>query len=180
VWQPRPGDRVVRAHADLRRSPYDRYAPPPDGRPRRREARRAVLQELLECDHCHGGLNFRLATHAGNRTPTPFNNGLYNIGGTGAYPEPNTGLEAFTGEPRDMGRMKPPTLRNIELTAPYMHDGSMATLEEVIDHYERGGRLIEAVLMRGRIRARSDDLISASPERSGEVTDQRFRRLDGS
>ena len=41
-----------------------------------------------------------------------------------------------------MGRFRPPTLRNIELTAPYMHDGSIATLEEVIDHYARGGRLI--------------------------------------
>ena len=105
------------------------------------------FSELLECDHCHGGLNFASAlTHEGNpREVSPFeNNGLYNVGGTGAYPEPNTGLHAFTGELRDMGRMKPPSLRNVELTAPYMHDGSIATLEEVIDHYERGGRLIES------------------------------------
>jgi cytochrome c peroxidase len=42
---------------------------------------------------------------------------------------------------RDRGRFKPPTLRNIAVTAPYMHDGSMATLEEVVRFYERGGRL---------------------------------------
>jgi cytochrome c peroxidase len=39
-----------------------------------------------------------------------------------------------------MGRFKAPTLRNIAVTAPYMHDGSLATLEEAIDHYARGGR----------------------------------------
>ena len=42
-----------------------------------------------------------------------------------------------------MGRFKAPTLRNIAVTAPYMHDGSIATLEEVIAHYERGGRLLD-------------------------------------
>jgi cytochrome c peroxidase len=41
-----------------------------------------------------------------------------------------------------MGRFKAPTLRNIEKTAPYIHDGSIATLEEVIDHYAAGGRMI--------------------------------------
>ena len=43
-----------------------------------------------------------------------------------------------------MGRFRPPTLRNIALTAPYMHDGSIATLSEVIDHYAAGGRLISS------------------------------------
>ena len=41
-----------------------------------------------------------------------------------------------------MGRFKAPTLRNIALTAPYMHDGSIATLDEVLDHYQAGGRTI--------------------------------------
>jgi cytochrome c peroxidase len=49
----------------------------------------------------------------------------------------------MTGKRRDMGRFKAPTLRNIAVTAPYMHDGSIATLEEAIAHYARGGRLIE-------------------------------------
>ena len=39
----------------------------------------------------------------------------------------------------DLGKFKTPTLRNIALTAPYMHDGSMKTLEEVIEHYDKGG-----------------------------------------
>lgn len=41
-----------------------------------------------------------------------------------------------------MGRFKPPTLRNVAVTAPYMHDGSVATLSEVLDHYAAGGRTL--------------------------------------
>lgn len=102
--------------------------------------------ERLECFHCHGGFNFTQST---NHTKTEFielefhNNGLYNIGGTGAYPENGRGLWELTAQATDMGRFRAPTLRNIELTAPYMHDGSIDTLEHVIDHYARGGRNIE-------------------------------------
>jgi cytochrome c peroxidase len=129
-------------------SPYDRYVYQHDDDALSESAKRGMgffFSEFLECDHCHGGLTFASALqHDGSpRDTVPFeNNGLYNVGGTGAYPEPNTGLFAFTGQPRDMGRMKPPSLRNIALTAPYMHDGSIATLAEVVDHYARGGRLI--------------------------------------
>ena len=42
-----------------------------------------------------------------------------------------------------MGRFKAPSLRNVAVTGPYMHDGSIATLDDAIAHYERGGRLIE-------------------------------------
>ncbi len=69
---------------------------------------------------------------------------LYNVDGQGAYPVENTGLFDMTGERRDMGRFKAPTLRNIAVTAPYMHDGSVGTLEEVVRNYARGGRLIDA------------------------------------
>ena len=41
-----------------------------------------------------------------------------------------------------MGKFKPPTLRNIAVTAPYMHDGSVASLEDVLSHYEAGGRTV--------------------------------------
>jgi cytochrome c peroxidase len=44
-----------------------------------------------------------------------------------------------TGDAADHGAFKTPTLRNIALTAPYMHDGSIRTLEEVIEYYDRGG-----------------------------------------
>jgi cytochrome c peroxidase len=103
------------------------------------------FSERLECFHCHGGLGFTgTFDHAGKSSPEIefHNNGLYNIDGEGAYPPHNTGLQQFTFRPEDMGRFKAPTLRNIALTAPYMHDGSAATLDEVIDHYAAGGRTL--------------------------------------
>jgi cytochrome c peroxidase len=48
------------------------------------------------------------------------------------------GLSSITYNPSDLGKFKTPTLRNIELTAPYMHDGRYQTLEEVIDFYSEG------------------------------------------
>lgn len=60
----------------------------------------------------------------------------------GCYPTPNTGKYDITHKSEDMGAFKAPTLRNIAATAPYMHDGSIATLEEVLDHYAAGGRTI--------------------------------------
>ena len=71
------------------------------------------------------------------------NTGLYNVDGLGAYPAENTGLFDMTGQRRDMGRFRAPSLRNIAVTAPYMHDGSIATLDEVIAHYARAGRAVE-------------------------------------
>jgi cytochrome c peroxidase len=103
------------------------------------------FSERLECFHCHGGFNF---TDSSTHADVPMqsvgfhNNGLYNIGASGLYPPDNTGLYDLTGERRDMGRFKAPTLRNIAVTAPYMHDGSIETLSEVIEHYARGGRII--------------------------------------
>ena len=48
------------------------------------------------------------------------------------------GLGAVTGDPRDDGKFKTPSLRNLAFTAPYMHDGRFETLDEVIDHYSEG------------------------------------------
>jgi cytochrome c peroxidase len=54
------------------------------------------------------------------------------------------GVFEFTHNPKDVGRFKAPTLRNIALTAPYMHDGSVASLEDVLAHYAAGGRTINS------------------------------------
>jgi cytochrome c peroxidase len=72
------------------------------------------------------------------------NTGLYNIDGKGAYPPENIGIAEITGRPEDMGRFRAPSLRNVAVTAPYMHDGSIASLDAVIDHYAEGGRTIPA------------------------------------
>lgn len=137
-------------------SPYDQYVYQGNDDALSPSAKRGLdlfFSERLECDHCHGGLNFSSATtHAGETRltqPQFENNGLYNIDGRGAYPPDNRGLFEITGIASDMGKFKPPTLRNIEVTAPYMHDGSIQTLEEVIAHYARGGRVISSGPYRG-------------------------------
>lgn len=60
----------------------------------------------------------------------------------GCYPPENTGAYEISKQTADMGKFKAPTLRNIAVTAPYMHDGSVATLDAVLDHYTAGGRTI--------------------------------------
>ena len=129
-------------------SPYDRYIRGDDKALGDAAIRGMELffSEELECFHCHGGFNFSdSTTHADARVEQVgyHNTGLYNVGGEGNFPADNTGLYDMTGERRDMGRFKAPSLRNIAVTAPYMHDGSVATLDDAIDHYQRGGRLIE-------------------------------------
>ena len=81
-----------------------------------------------DCFHCH--------PHGGMR----FTDGI--IRNNGLDPEgawADLGLGGVTGLPQDYGKFKTPTLRNIALTAPYMHDGRFQTLEEVIEHYDSGG-----------------------------------------
>ena len=156
-----PGDpdpfttrRVIQALASFERtlvsgdSAFDRYLRG-DSEALSPAARRGMdlfFGERLECFHCHGGFNFSQSV---NHQGVVFdqaefhNTGLYNIDGRGAYPPDNRGLWEFTHKDTDMGRFRAPTLRNIALTAPYMHDGSIATLEAVLmTHYARGGRLV--------------------------------------
>lgn len=88
-----------------------------------------VTQGHPGCFHCHdfpvlGGYEY-------------FNNGIEEVATLEDFPD--LGLGAVTGNIFDNGKMKAPSLRNIELTAPYMHDGRFETLEEVIDHYASGG-----------------------------------------
>ena len=149
-------DQIVKAIASFVRTmisgnaPYDLFVNGRDDEALSESAIRGgqlFFGEKLECFHCHGGaMFFGPIVRAGDQNPEKsvfFNTGLYNIGGSGAYPTNNVGLLTLTGIPEDMGKFKTVTLRNIELTAPYMHDGSIATLEEVLDHYAAGGRTIE-------------------------------------
>lgn len=85
------------------------------------------------CSHCHGGIHFTDFTFR--------NNGLNQVSSLDQFPDP--GLGGHTGNLYDNGKFKVPTLRNIALTAPYMHDGRFQTLEEVLDHYSAGGHAVE-------------------------------------
>ena len=99
--------------------------------------------DRLGCMNCHGGFNLASAyEHVGASQVQFFNTGLYNVDGHGAYPAHDRGLVDTTGDASHMGRFRAPTLRNIALTAPYFHDGSAATLADVVDTYARGGRLL--------------------------------------
>jgi cytochrome c peroxidase len=87
------------------------------------------FSEKGDCFHCHGGILF---------TDNLFHNNALD-----ASPDP--GLEEVTGSTKDFGKFKTPTLRNIEMTAPYMHDGRYETLEEVIDFYSYGLKYTKTV-----------------------------------
>ena len=129
-------------------SPYDRFIYHGESDALSESARRGMtlfFSERMECFHCHGGFNFSDSVDHAGQTFSGANfhvNGLYNIDGLGGYPPPNTGVHEVTGRIEDMGRFKAPTLRNVAVRAPYMHDGSVADLNEVIDHYAEGGRTI--------------------------------------
>jgi cytochrome c peroxidase len=102
--------------------------------------------EKAECFHCHSGDNFSDSTadiKSYYIEQFYHNIGLYNINDNSDYKIDNQGLFESTYNPNDRGRFRAPSLRNVEVTAPYMHDGSMATLREVMELHSRGGRLIE-------------------------------------
>jgi cytochrome c peroxidase len=82
--------------------------------------------EKGDCFHCHSTNMFMdNLFHNNGLDPEPFN---------------DLGRAKVTLNPSDNGKFKTPTLRNVEMSAPYMHDGRFATLEEVVEHYNSGGK----------------------------------------
>ena len=138
-------DHILKALAAFQRtlisynSPFDRFRYEHQEHALSAQARRGMTlfySQEIGCGNCHSGVHFSDAT-----TQAGFHNtGLYNMDGHGAYPEIDQGLYEITHNPADRGKFRTPTLRNIALSAPYMHDGSIATLAEVIEHYAAGGR----------------------------------------
>ncbi|MDR3702333.1 MAG: cytochrome c peroxidase [Candidatus Sulfopaludibacter sp.] len=127
-------DRVAMAIASFERTvlsgnaPYDRYVNGDKKAMAPAQVRgMKVFFDTAKCDKCHEGANFTLNAYA-------------NLGVGTDKPEPDVGRYAVTHDPRDWGVFKTPTLREISRTAPYMHDGSLPTLEEVVDFYDRGGK----------------------------------------
>lgn len=104
---------------------------------------RIFFSERAGCSSCHQTFNFSGPVVAASVIPQPprfHNTNVYAVGIDGRYDSADAGLLDATGIAADAGHFRAPTLRNIALTAPYMHDGSIATLGEVIDHYAMGGR----------------------------------------
>jgi cytochrome c peroxidase len=131
------------------RSAYDRFS---DGDERAistsaQRGEQLYFSPRLGCFRCHGSFTFSQPPDFAGRSevergeaPLFQNNGIYAYTGRLTDPGIHSGIFAVTQQPLDLGKFKPPTLRNIAVTAPYMHDGSLATLDEVLDHYARGGR----------------------------------------
>ena len=90
------------------------------------ERGREIFFNKGHCSACHTG-------------PYLTDGAFHNIGLPAASTLPDVGREAITNLEGDRGSFKTPTLREVARTAPYMHDGSLKTLEEVVDHYVRGG-----------------------------------------
>jgi cytochrome c peroxidase len=126
-------------------SPLDRYLYQDDKSALTPDARKGLtlfFSNRLHCAECHGSFNLSgpLNFEGAEKVELAFHNtGLYNVDGKGAYPLSDRGLFDLSGVQSDMGRFRAPTLRNIAVTAPYMHDGSVASLEAAIDHYSSGG-----------------------------------------
>lgn len=131
-------DKVAAAIAEYVRSrrsgnaPYDRWAYGRDGRAMSAAAQRGmdIFFFTGRCATCHAGFNF--------------SDGRFHSLGIGWDDKTQTfrdeGRAAVTGRPQDRGRFKTPGLRDVEKRPPYMHDGSLATLRDVVEFYNRGTR----------------------------------------
>lgn len=101
----------------------------------------------LGCSNCHALPNFTLSDKTNQNIY--FNTGLYNVKNQNKYPDNDNGIIQFSNNLEDDGKFKIPSLRNVRVTAPYMHDGSVATLAEVIEIYAVGGRNISTGVYQG-------------------------------
>ena len=145
-------DQVIKAIACFERtlisgrSPFDRYLFDDDHAALSEPATRGMAlfySSRVGCAACHSGINFSgPIVYVGHQSERALfaNTGLYDVDRHGAYPPSDQGLIEVTHRGADMGKFRVPTLRNVALTAPYMHDGSLPTLNAVLDHYVRGGR----------------------------------------
>jgi cytochrome c peroxidase len=128
------------------RSAFDKYVFSDDAHAMSESAKRGMslfFSTRIGCAECHSGINLSgpliYQTHE-KATALFANNGLYRLNARGDYPRSDRGLMEVTHRPADMGKFRVPTLRNIALTGPYMHDGSIETLQRVLDHYSSGGK----------------------------------------
>lgn len=153
---------VLRRLADFQRSlvsldaPWDRFqaGDPTAISDSAKRGEALFFSSTLACSSCHPPPLFSSAFRSRGQIPSVqesfFNTGLYFLNDAGRhYPEEDPGLMEFTGKIEDEGKFRVPSLRNLAQTAPYMHDGSINTLTEVIAHYARGGRKIESGPHRG-------------------------------
>ena len=149
----------------LRRAEGDQEGRPRGGRQgaplRRRAPREGAFFGKANCSLCHAGFNY---------TDEEF----YNIGTGSQAKEPDAGRSAISKDEKDWGKFKTPTTRALVGREPYMHDGSEATLEAVVDYYDRGGtpnkNLSERIKPLHLTAGEKADLVSFLRALSGETT----------
>jgi cytochrome c peroxidase len=133
-------------------APYDRYKAGDEGALSESAKRgMVVFFNKAQCVGCHAGPNFT-------------DGGFHNVGVSIDRDDPDIGRQAISGLLGDRGSFKTPTLREIARTAPYMHDGSLKTLEDVVEHYNKGGvknpQLDEAIFPLNLNEQQKTDLIN--------------------
>ena len=127
-------------------APFDRYLYRDDKAgvsPSALRGMRLFFSDRLRCAECHGSFNLSGPVDVEGTKDLELifhNTGLYDVDRRGGYPDTDRGLFDLTKRAADMGRFRAPTLRNVAVTAPYMHDGSVPTLEAAVAHYASGGK----------------------------------------
>jgi cytochrome c peroxidase len=138
---------VTRALAAFQRSlisvgsPYDRFKRLGEEEAISDAAKRGeqlFFDHRFECYHCHSGVHFTDTIQTALMPEGEV--GYHNTGLYADYSPRAPGLIGITGRPQDAGRFRTPSLRNVAVTAPYMHDGSIPDLRSVIAHYASAGR----------------------------------------
>jgi cytochrome c peroxidase len=162
-------DRVAQAIACYERtvvsgdSSYDRYTAGDQAAISASAVRGlALFNGKANCKTCHTGFNFTDESY-------------HNLGVGMNAPKPDVGRSEISKAGSERGAFKTPTLRNVTLTAPYMHDGSEATLRGVVEFYNRGGvknpTLSKEVKPLGLAPAEVDDVVAFLETLTGDVRD---------
>ena len=161
-------DRVAQAIATFERtilsgnSRYDRYKAGDRKAMSAAQVRgMRIFFDKAKCDSCHEGVNFTLNAYA-------------NLGVGADKPDPDVGRFAVTKNPADWGAFKTPTLRDVARTGPYMHDGSLLNLHQVVNFYDKGGtpnkNLDQKIKPLHLSEQNKDDLVAFLEALSGDVT----------
>jgi len=160
-------DRITKAIAAYERtvvagnSPFDRYmAGDKDAMSVAAVRGMELFNGKANCKACHAGFNFTDESY-------------HNLGVGIDKPKPDLGRYEVTKKEEDKGKFKTPTLRNVMLTAPYMHDGSESTLLDVVEFYDRGGvknpNLSKEIRPLGLTEREKRDLVAFLEALTGEI-----------
>jgi cytochrome c peroxidase len=133
-----------------------------------RRGRAIFFGQKASCTACHTSANFTDEKY-------------HNLGVGRMAENPDLGRFEVTGEEKDKGAFKTPTIRNVTLTAPYMHDGSQATLREVVEWYNKGGHpnphLSKDIRKLNLTEQEIDDLVAFMEALTGEFPEVEMERL---